>query len=125
MIEVLSNEISMGSNQVEEGDHYIYIRLSAYFMCLFRRFAYEKKLKAQKAKKQNVRLQLNLNLVGPALQIGNIDYVFSQIFRNCITTKKSDIKFSEFIAGIEYFHELLLLIRDMASSKNEKMKKNA
>lgn len=31
----------------------------------------------------------------------------------------------EFIAGIEYLHELLYLIWDMASTNNEKMKQNA
>lgn len=31
----------------------------------------------------------------------------------------------EFIASIEYFYEILLLIRDMASSSNDWMKSNA
>jgi len=57
--------------------------------------------------------------------IPNIDFIFSKAYMNAIENKKSNIKMHEFIASLEYFHEVLLLIRDMASSSNEKMKNNA
>ena len=64
--------------------------------------------------------------IGPSLVIPNIEFIFSKIYKFTITTKKSEIIYPEFISGVEYFHQLLHLIKDMASIKdNEKMKKNS
>jgi len=57
--------------------------------------------------------------------IPNIDFIFSKAYSNAIENKKSNIKIHEFIAAMEYFHEVLILIWDMASSTNERMRNNA
>ena len=124
LIKTLFSEINKQNDYVEANDVYIYIKLTAFFMSLFRHFSYEK-LGEEKKISSSASLNLDLNQIGPSLQVQNIDYIFQKSFMQTMETSAKSRNLFEFIAGIEYLHELLFLVRDMASINNERMKQNA
>lgn len=66
LVSTLFTEINKNNEYVEVDDVYIYIKLSAFFMCLFRHFSYEK-LAEDKKINPNSTLNLHLHQIGPSL----------------------------------------------------------
>ena len=72
-----------------------------------------RKAKSQGLSKDEVKLKLVF--VSQVLQIHNLDYVYSKLNNAISITKKKERKDGEYMAGIEFFSEVLFVIRDMAS----------
>ena len=95
LIETIYSLLEQNQDQ-EMDDPYIYIKITAYFMCLFRQFAYEEQ------KKSGAMVLPHLQRIGPSLGIQNIDWIFKRTIYQIIESRKRNQKFHEYIAGIEY-----------------------
>lgn len=115
-----------------------FTKISAYFINFFRQQALQgqkeafeqEKVKAKRvpgARPIKPDLDLKIVNIGSLLQLSNIDLIYGSLwFRHVIgKQKKSEKTLDEYMGGIEFFNQLLLLSKDMGSVRNEKMKKNS
>lgn len=81
--------------------------------------------KQKKPKMPNVPFNIHIGMVGASLQLSNFEYLYATLYGEVIKNKGSELKLKEFHAALQLLTQFLYIIRDMASSANEKNKKNA
>ena len=134
LIEVLLDSFYSGE-QAKDNEHekYKYIKISSFFMAVFRLNAHEK-LKEEKIKYRSEphvnngsepSLYLPIAQISNSLKLQNIDFIFSKGFFQTIVESKRTRDMDMYLASWEYLLELLYLIQDMERSPSEKMRKNA
>ena len=133
LIEVLLESFYSGE-QTEQDEHekYKYIKISSFFLSVFRLNAHEK-LKEEKAKYRSQpvnnepepRLNLQIAQISNSLKLQNIDFVFSKGFFVWLVEAKKSRNMDIYLASVEYLLEILYLIKDMERSPSEKMRKNS
>ena len=77
----------------------------------------------------NVPFKIRIDHIGSALQLQSLDFLYHQMWQKVIQRpnqkKGTLVSDSEFHAGLQNLTQLLYIIRDMASSDDEKNKRNA
>lgn len=72
-----------------------------------------------------VPFNIDISTIGASLQLSNFQYVYSVMYGETCKNKKKDRKYKDFHSGMQLLTQLLYIIRDMASSEDERNKKNA
>lgn len=74
-----------------------------------------------------VPFNINILPVGASLQIAHFDFLYATLFSELTENKnkKNEHKYKDFHAALQLLTQFLYIIRDMASSEDEKNKKNA
>jgi|ERR1711935_611486 len=92
------------------------------------------KSKSKQLKVENVPFDIQIDCIGASLQLQNFDFIYQQLYSkqfkithnsNKQLNQDNKVSDSEFHAALQYLTQLLYIIRDMASSADEKNKKNA
>jgi hypothetical protein len=92
------------------------------------------KSKSKQLKVENVPFNIQIDCIGASLQLQNFDFIYQQLYSkqfkrthssNKQLNQDNKVSDAEFHAALQYLTQLLYIIRDMASSADEKNKKNA
>ena len=88
-------------------------------------FDQKKKKTAIKLNVAAVPFQIKIDYIGASLQLQNFDFLYQQLYNKLKIAKDCPITDPEFHSGLQYLIQILYIIRDMASSDDEKNQKNA
>lgn len=69
--------------------------------------------------------EIDISTIGTSLQLTNFQFTYSVLYTESHKNKKKDRKLKDFHSALQFMTQLLYVIRDMASSNDEKNKKNA
>ena len=83
------------------------------------------KQKTGRAKIPKIPLKIDISTIGASLQLNNFQFVYGILYAECAQNKKKDRKIKDFHSGLQFLTQILYTIRDMASSDDERNKKNA
>jgi hypothetical protein len=74
-----------------------------------------------------VPFNINISSIGASLQLVNFEFLYGQMYKKIKITlsKENPIHDKEFHSAIQLLIQFLYIIRDMASSDDEKNQKNA
>ncbi|CDW80133.1 UNKNOWN [Stylonychia lemnae] len=153
LIEQIFNELAKSGEAVEEFDKFHYFKLQTFMMQICRLQAYEKhkldksikmkeiqqqqaeedkknlfnlsKSKQRKLPIPKVPFNIDISQIGASLQLNNFDYLYSTLYTEIQKKKKLEMKFKDFHSALQLLTQFLYIIRDMATSEDEKNKKNS
>jgi hypothetical protein len=72
-----------------------------------------------------VPFHIDISTIGASLQLNNFQFTYGVLYSESCKNKKKDRKIRDFHSGLQLLTQLLYIIRDMASSDDERNKKNA
>lgn len=72
-----------------------------------------------------VPFEINISCIGASLQLQNLEFLYGQLYQKIKPSKDNQVSDKEFHAAIQLMVQFLYIIRDMASSSDEKNQKNA
>lgn len=134
LFEVLLNGYySQEEKPEEEHEKFEYIKMSTFFMEMCRLKAHEDfKQEQEKWRKlpqtergPEPKLDIPISNISSSLKIQNIDYVFSKGFFQKLKERKSERQMDMYLASVEFFLELLYIIKDIDKIQSKNMDKNS
>ena len=72
-----------------------------------------------------VPFDIDISTIGASLQLSNFQFLYGVLYSESMKNKKKDRKMRDFHSGLQFLTQFLYIIRDMASSEDERNKKNA
>ena len=72
-----------------------------------------------------IPFEINISSIGASLQLQNFEFLYTQMYKKIKNNKENPVNDKEFHSGLQLLIQFLYVIRDMASSLDERNQRNA